>query len=184
MPALAILGIVRIAHCYALHTLARFTPTTRRYCPRRSLPQTPYLPGQGPRPSLDSEELHADAWDGSGRGLLVNSEFRWGVDLYNCGYYWEAHEAWEDLWRLADKQSSPRLLLQGLIQCSGAALKGLVGQNEGRARLGLKGLAKLEAATSEPYFAGLKLENFRMEFRQFCADQSDSAAPPKIVLAR
>ncbi|TGQ49534.1 DUF309 domain-containing protein, partial [Mesorhizobium sp. M1C.F.Ca.ET.210.01.1.1] len=27
--------------------------------------------------------------------------FRWGIDLFNHGYYWEAHEAWEPLWHAA-----------------------------------------------------------------------------------
>ena len=84
---------------------------------------------------------------------------------------------------LAEKQSDSRLLVQGLIQCSGAALKALVGQSEGCARLSFKGLAKIESATSEPCFAKLELENFAMKFREFSAAQGESAGPPKIVLA-
>ncbi|WP_394885884.1 DUF309 domain-containing protein (plasmid) [Mesorhizobium sp. AaZ16] len=30
----------------------------------------------------------------------------WGIDRFNHGYYWEAHEAWEPLWHAA-KQSAP-----------------------------------------------------------------------------
>jgi predicted metal-dependent hydrolase len=41
-----------------------------------------------------------------------------GVDLFNSRSFWEAHEAWEEIW-LHD--SSPaRLFLQGLIQLAAA----------------------------------------------------------------
>ncbi|MET2831203.1 DUF309 domain-containing protein [Mesorhizobium shangrilense] len=36
---------------------------------------------------------------------LSSNAFRWGSDLFNHGYYWEAHEAWEPLWHAA-KQSA------------------------------------------------------------------------------
>ncbi|MER9007639.1 DUF309 domain-containing protein [Mesorhizobium sp. M0862] len=32
--------------------------------------------------------------------------FRWGIDLFNHGYYWEAHEAWEPLWQTANQALS------------------------------------------------------------------------------
>ena len=166
-----------------MNTLALAISTIQRYCPRRSFPKVPYRPGLGPRP-VDAHDSDLDAWDGSAKHLLANSEFRWGIDLYNHSYYWEAHEVWEELWILADKQSGARLLVQGLIQCSGAALKALIGQSEGCARLSFKGLAKIESATSEPCFAQLELENFAMKFREFSAARNESAEPPKLVLAR
>jgi len=37
-----------------------------------------------------------------------------GVDLFNQGSFWEAHEAWEDVWK--EKEDPQKKLLQGLIQ--------------------------------------------------------------------
>ena len=37
-----------------------------------------------------------------------------GVDLFNAGRYFEAHEAWEEVWRSTTPE--PKDLLQGLIQ--------------------------------------------------------------------
>jgi uncharacterized protein len=42
--------------------------------------------------------------------------FREGVELFNAGEWFEAHEVWEDAWRLAE---GPRKrFYQGLIQCA------------------------------------------------------------------
>jgi predicted metal-dependent hydrolase len=39
---------------------------------------------------------------------------REGIDLFNRGAFYDAHEAWEDVWRSTTPE--PRELLQGLIQ--------------------------------------------------------------------
>ena len=46
-----------------------------------------------------------------------------GLDLFNYGYYWEAHEAWEGLWQVADRDGSLRMLLKALILLSAAGVK-------------------------------------------------------------
>jgi hypothetical protein len=46
-----------------------------------------------------------------------------GQDLFNHGYYWEAHEAWEGLWQVADKGSPLRAFLKGLILLSATGAK-------------------------------------------------------------
>jgi hypothetical protein len=40
-------------------------------------------------PDLDAEVME----------ICSNSEFIQGIRLFNKGYYWEAHEKWEELWR-------------------------------------------------------------------------------------
>jgi hypothetical protein len=47
--------------------------------------------------------------------------FLWGLDLFNHGYYWEAHEAWEGLWQVVDRGGPSRMLFKGLILLSAAA---------------------------------------------------------------
>jgi hypothetical protein len=42
--------------------------------------------------------------------------FREGIELFNDGEWFEAHESWEDIWHMA---TGPRkLFYQGLIQCA------------------------------------------------------------------
>src|SRR5262245_23874821 len=43
--------------------------------------------------------------------------FREGQNFFNAGQYFEAHEAWEDVWRAAEVQSR-KTALQGLIQAA------------------------------------------------------------------
>jgi hypothetical protein len=74
----------------------------------------------------------------------------WGIDLFNYGYYWEAHEAWEDLWLGAERGSQLRLAFKGLILLAAAGVKiregmpGAAGKHAGRAA------ALLRAAAVQP----------------------------------
>ncbi len=67
-----------------------------------------------------------------------------GCRRFDEGRYFDAHEVWEEAWRV---QSGPaRLLLQGLIQIAAGFHKGLVhGRPAGMARLLEAGLGKLDA---------------------------------------
>ena len=49
--------------------------------------------------------------------------FRRGVELFNAGYYWEAHEAWEALWHAAGRRGPTADLLKGLIKLAAAGVK-------------------------------------------------------------
>jgi uncharacterized protein len=44
--------------------------------------------------------------------------FRAGIDLFNQGRFFAAHEAWEEIWRSTTPE--PRNLFQGLIQVAAA----------------------------------------------------------------
>lgn len=54
---------------------------------------------------------------------LGSEEFAWGQDLFNHGYYWEAHEAWEGIWQATDRGSPLRAFLKALILLSAAGVK-------------------------------------------------------------
>jgi predicted metal-dependent hydrolase len=53
---------------------------------------------------------------------LSTRDFQKGAQLYAEGRYWEAHEAWEKVWR-ATEDPETRLMLQGLIQVCAALYK-------------------------------------------------------------
>ncbi|HVR43758.1 MAG TPA: DUF309 domain-containing protein [Thermoanaerobaculia bacterium] len=68
--------------------------------------------------------------------------FRRGIELFNEGQYWEAHEAWEEIWLLEEADVRP--FLQGLIQLA-AAWHHVERRNfRGAKRLFGAALAKLE----------------------------------------
>jgi DUF309 family protein family protein len=65
---------------------------------------------------------------------LSSDAFLWGLDLFNYGYYWEAHEAWEGLWQVADRDGPLRMLFKGLILLSAAGVKTRERKNVAAAR--------------------------------------------------
>jgi len=99
--------------------------TAPRYS-ARSLPQAAFVPGvsrRADRPSAAPArrvEVDLDA-------LATDDDFRHGVDLFNHGFPWEAHEAWEPLWFAAPRGRPERALLHGLIHVAAAAVKARAG---------------------------------------------------------
>jgi predicted metal-dependent hydrolase len=68
-----------------------------------------------------------------------------GAALYARGEYFEAHEAWEELWLTLDDE--PRLFVQGLIQVAAACHKAFVqDQPRGCVKLLETALEKLSPA--------------------------------------
>lgn len=108
-----------------------------------------------------------------------------GVDLYNRGSLWEAHESWERVWR-APFDADQRLFLQGLIQCAASALKLAEGQPVGAARLAEKGLARLDDVSTRitARYMGLDHRAFAAEFRTFVAlRDAHGRVPPRMRLS-
>ncbi|MBI4640553.1 MAG: DUF309 domain-containing protein [Candidatus Tectomicrobia bacterium] len=46
-----------------------------------------------------------------------------GIDLFNHGYYWEAHEEWESLWHACGKRGCLATFLEGLIKLAASGVK-------------------------------------------------------------
>lgn len=163
----------------------------QRYAPQCAFPPYAFLPGRDPHPnrspeghSYTTEEetpppyLEAEDW-------RTNEGFLFGVDLYNYGYLWEAHEAWEGVWIVSKHDDSQRETLQGLIQCSAAALKLRLEEPRGFAKLSSAGLARLDGVCAEealPYL-GLELRAFVEAYREFASsDPTDADERPRLEL--
>lgn len=87
-----------------------------RLVPEQSLPAQAFVPGGPfPRPADTS----------------VEEPYLFGLDLFNHGYYWEAHEAWEALWHAAGRRGPPGDFLKGLIKLAAAGVKVREGQPAG-----------------------------------------------------
>lgn len=70
-----------------------------------------------------------------------------GVELFNAGKYFEAHEAFEDVWR--QSRGGRRLLLQGLVQICAGLLKERRRQSAPARSLLEKGLLRIESTPAE-----------------------------------
>ena len=98
-----------------------------RFAPEQSLPAYAYVPGHFPHPTRDPQ--------GHSYGIEPRVEIpdpnRWqscqaylyGVDLFNHGYYWEAHEAWEGLWNACGRSGPAGCFFKGLIRLAAAGVK-------------------------------------------------------------
>ena len=90
----------------------------------RPLPPYTFIPGRTPHPVSDpAGHMHGKTlerppapdpsrWQES-RAYLV------GVDLFNHGFYWEAHEAWEGLWHACGRMGPTADFLPRADQAGG-----------------------------------------------------------------
>lgn len=107
--------------------------------------------------------------------------FQEGIELFNAGKFFECHEAWEQIWLLAD--GADKLFLQGMIQAAVAILHAQRGNLEGARTLRDKSLEKLDTFSGD--YRGIALDELRDELRKFFAaalrgDKLPFPAPPRI----
>jgi hypothetical protein len=110
-----------------------------RLVPDEPLPPYSYVTGRFPHPTRDpaghSFARAAEAappvdprrWHQS-RAYLV------GCDLFNAGYYWEAHETWEAAWKACGSRGTVADFLKALIKLAAAGVKAREGRPAGIAR--------------------------------------------------
>jgi hypothetical protein len=60
-----------------------------------------------------------------------SGQYLYAIDLFNYGYYWEAHEAWEGLWHAVGRKGIVGDFLKGLIKLAAAGVKAREGRPEG-----------------------------------------------------
>src|SRR3954452_20236915 len=92
-----------------------------RLVPDEPLPPYTFVPGRTPHPVSDPTghsfgvtphqppELDPEQW-------AANRTYLFGIDLFNAGYYWEAHEQWEALWHACGRRGATATFLKALIQ--------------------------------------------------------------------
>lgn len=103
-----------------------------------------------------------------------NREYLFGIDLFNHGYYWEAHEVWESLWHAAGRVGPVADFLKGLIKLAAAGVKVRQGISAG-VRSHASRAAKLFEQTREPgrHYLGLDVDEL------VAAARSWADAPPR-----
>lgn len=75
-----------------------------------------------------------------------SQDLRYAVDLFNHGYYWEAHEVWEHEWIAAGRTGPAADLLKGFIKLAAAGVKAREGRPAGIVRHGQRALELFESA--------------------------------------
>ena len=101
-------------------------------------------------------EAEGDAREAYLGSLSPEELLQLGIDLYNAGHYWNAHEAWEEVW--LESERGMRNFYQGLIQVSAAFVHVTRNRYPGGIKLLGSGIAKLERYPGE--YMGLELRAF------------------------
>jgi hypothetical protein len=107
-----------------------------RYLPAEPLPPYAFVPGKSPHPTR-SPAGHSFGRLPAPPARLDPGEwaacraYLYGIDLFNHGYYWEAHEAWESLWRACRREPAQGDFLRALIRLAAAGVKAREGNLPG-----------------------------------------------------
>ncbi len=100
-----------------------------------AFPPYSYVTGRFPHPLRDADGhgcpgpdestvMDADQWQ-------TAPMYLWGCDLFNAGFYWEAHEAWESVWHAVGRKGASADFLKGLIKLAAAGVKAREGRRAG-----------------------------------------------------
>jgi uncharacterized protein len=153
------------------------------FLPDEPFPPYSYVPGQFPHPHSDPRghshgltherppALDARVWQTS-RAYLR------GVDLFNHGFYWEAHEAWEELWLACGRHGPAAMFLKALIKLAAAGVKLREGQPEGVRSHARRALALLDQFGSRQRYMGVDV----CELMRFAKGLAE--CPPLLSAAR
>lgn len=102
-----------------------------------------------------------------------------GIRLFNEGYFFEAHEIWEEAWHL--ERGEPRLFLQGLIQVAAGFHHFHTGNRRGAAALCRKAISKLRRYPDK--YLGIEAKRLREQVESFLT-RLESSEPEAQVLPR
>ncbi|QDU37314.1 hypothetical protein Mal4_16240 [Maioricimonas rarisocia] len=149
------------------------------------LPPYTFVPGHAPHPIRDpaghsfgtepepASPLTADNWPHSRPYLR-------GFDLFNAGFYWEAHETWEGAWIACGRRGTTADFLKGLIKLAAAGVK-LREQNRTGAHRHVRRARELFShvranANDSPEFLGLSFD--QLERAATALETAPSELPP------
>ncbi len=134
-----------------------------RYSPHLPLPLYRYIPGKGPK-----DEHRKDLPKIKKRDF--SEAYRYGIDLFNHEFYYEAHEVWEELWHEVGHSTLQGKFLKALIQLSAIQLKLILQETKPAHRLQTSAQKLLEDILLSMHvknFMGISLPDLIQQSRQF-----------------
>ena len=141
----------------------------------QAFPSYAFVPGEAPHPTRDprghsySEGPESPVPSVEPENWKSSADYLFGVDLYNAGFLWEAHEAWEGLWHVSKHDKVQAQFIQGLIQCTAGCLKIRMDQKRGMQKLFSAGIGRLQSVVKDfgPYYMGLDIVEFTDALQEF-----------------
>jgi len=140
-----------------------------RYVSELPFPAYAFVPGRQPHPVTDARghsfgQAHAVPAALNPEQPFASREFLFAIDLFNAGFYWEAHEAWEGLWVAAGRSGNLADFLKGLIKLAAAGVKAREGQSIGVQRHAKRAMELFQSvvprqSNGQKAIAGLALDD-------------------------
>ncbi|HEY0605992.1 MAG TPA: DUF309 domain-containing protein [Herpetosiphonaceae bacterium] len=102
-----------------------------------------------------------------------------GLELFNSGRFWHAHEEWEDAWK-ATTDPAIRLFYKGIIQTAAALVHWQKGNPKGLHLNWAKARSKL--IELPPVLMGLDLQALVVAMDRFEQAEGADLTPPQLVI--
>ncbi|MGQ0553203.1 MAG: DUF309 domain-containing protein [Planctomycetota bacterium] len=122
------------------------------FLPNEPFPPYRFVPGHAPHPFAHKggygygQRPSAPPFCGRSQWRR-NQPYLRGLDFFNRGWWWEAHEAWESYWHVCEgRDEVQRRLVQGLIQLAACALNRERASDAGAGRLLFSAMEHFEQA--------------------------------------
>lgn len=100
-----------------------------RLLPTSELPRYTHVPGTGtPHPYRDPQGHSYNRKPGASKPLIEehwaeNRSYLIALDYFNLGFYWEANDECDRLWRASNPESMVGRFLKGLVKLAAAGIK-------------------------------------------------------------
>jgi hypothetical protein len=157
--------------------------TTLRLEPSRSFPEYAFLPGKHIHPNKPGGHSHQDE-------LLIlnpinpekiseNSDFRYGIDLLNHGYYWESHVLFEAFWNAHQRTGVIADFFKALIKIAAGAIKDELDQRaaaSGHYKRALELISDIKRTEGDS-FLGFSLSEFERHLNDAIHNGTNSLFP-------
>lgn len=117
-------------------------------------PPYAHLPGVSVHPNKPGGH-QADRGEPKASTENAQELFEYGIDLFNFGYFWEAHVYFEALWHFEGRSGGNADFLKALIKLSAAALKARMNSTEAALGHKLRAHELLELTSTPQIYRGL-----------------------------
>jgi predicted metal-dependent hydrolase len=113
--------------------------------------------------------------------MTYPEQYLQGIELFNAGKFWHAHESWEEAW-LAAEDEQLKLFYKGIIQTAAALVHWQKGNPKGLHLNWAKARVKLEQLP--PEMMGLGIRKLIVYMDYFNSVDGNGPEPPHFILTR
>lgn len=157
--------------------------TKYRLEPSKNFPEYAFLPGKHTHPNKPGGHSHKEdelkLKPVIAENINSNSDFRFGIDLLNYGYYWESHVLFEALWNSHERKGAMADFFKALIKIAAGAIKDELDQRgaaSGHYKRALELIIAIKSVEGE-MFLGFSLTELEKHINEAIETKSNTLLP-------